>query len=242
LTGKRKNLIGKEGNVERLRDRREALEKVEDGLMTRFDGHDGSGCGEDAGLLDEVRGTEVRADADVLDELGEGHHGRDVGEHARKVVLALHGRHAEIDDDVLDRGHMHELVLLYDRDLLDDDVRRLEAGIGVVGRLELFQSLLVELRLEILEHKGELEDLDGARVDGTSERRSPRGEWDKEGSNREKCGNTHFQYLLVLFGVSSWISPAVCVPEVVEGKAKEWTRGATGLPREIYLQDDHQRL
>ena len=120
--GKSKNLIGKEGNVERLRDRREALEEVEDGLMTRFDGHDGGSGGEDAGLLDEVRSTEVRANADVLDELREGHHGRDVGEHARKVELALYRRLTESDDDVLDGGHMHELVPLDDRDLLDDDV------------------------------------------------------------------------------------------------------------------------
>lgn len=204
--------------------------------MTRFDGDDGSGGGEDAGLLDEVRGAEVSADADVLDELGKGHHGGDVGEHARKVVLAHHRRLAKADDEVLDGRHVHELVLLDDRDLLDDDVGRLEAGVDKVGRLELLQGLLVELRLEVLEHKGEFfllfagsgsgsafsperqeagdrltKDLDGARVDGTCERRSPRGERDKESSNREESGDTHFQCLLGLSG-TSWISPAVCVP------------------------------
>jgi len=86
--GKGKNLIGKEGDVERLRDEREALEEVEEGLVARFDGHDGTGRSEDARVLDEVCSTKVRPDADVLHKLGDRHHGFDIHEHARKVELA----------------------------------------------------------------------------------------------------------------------------------------------------------
>jgi len=46
---------------------------------------------------------------------------------------------------------MDGLVDLDDRELGDGDVGREETGIEEVGRLEFFQRLRVELRLEVLE-------------------------------------------------------------------------------------------
>src|SRR5579863_7718489 len=63
--GNSKNLVGKKGDVERLRDDRGSLEEVEDGLVARFDGRNGSGRSEDARVLDKVCSTKERPDADV---------------------------------------------------------------------------------------------------------------------------------------------------------------------------------
>lgn len=80
--GNGQNLRGSEGDVERLRDGRTALEDVQHGLVTRLDGEDGSGAREDAGVIDEMRSAKVGADADVLDDARERHHGRNIDEHA----------------------------------------------------------------------------------------------------------------------------------------------------------------
>ena len=212
-TGNSKNLVGKERNIERLRDERIALEQVEEGLVARFDGHDGSGRSEDARVLDEVCGTEVRPDTNVLNELGDRHHGRDVHEHARKVEGASRQRRlAKADNEFLDGGHMDGLVDLDDRDLGDGDVGRRETGAEKVGRLEFGQALRVELGLEVLEDEGKFcfiflvkeksrihqsppprvrtekswrltEDLQAGSVNGTWKWRSPHGEWGKESSS-----------------------------------------------------------
>jgi hypothetical protein len=99
--GDGQNLIGKEGDVERLWDGWHALEEVQNGLVTRFDGRDGRGGREDARVLHEVRSAEVRPDADVLDDLREIHHSRDIREHGRKVELALRRHLTERHDDFL---------------------------------------------------------------------------------------------------------------------------------------------
>ena len=67
LRRKRQHLVETEGDVVRLRDGCGALEEVQDGLVTRFDGRDGNGHGEDARVIDEVGNTEV------LDESGACH-------------------------------------------------------------------------------------------------------------------------------------------------------------------------
>jgi hypothetical protein len=54
----------------------------------------------------------------------------------------------------IDGRDVDRLVLLDDRDLLNDDLRLLE-NTGKVRRLELLQCLGIELRLENLEHGGE---------------------------------------------------------------------------------------
>lgn len=86
--GDGKNLLGKKGDVEGLRDGRGALEQVQHGLMARLDGHNGSGGSQDARVLDEVRSTKVRANADVFYESCDRHHSRDIHEHAREVERA----------------------------------------------------------------------------------------------------------------------------------------------------------
>ena len=97
-------------------------------------------------------GTKVRPDANVLNKLGDRDHGRDIHEHARKVERASRQwRLAKADDEFLDGGHMDGLVDLDDRDLGNGDVGRRETGAEKVGRLEFFQPLRVELRLEVLE-------------------------------------------------------------------------------------------
>jgi len=69
--GNGQNLRGREGDVERLRDGRAALEDVQHGLVARLDGEDGSGAREDARVIDEMRSAKVGADADVLDDARE---------------------------------------------------------------------------------------------------------------------------------------------------------------------------
>jgi hypothetical protein len=80
-----KNLIGKKGEVERLGDGRCALENVQNGAVARLDGHDGSGSSEDARILDEVRSTQIRGDANMLYDPCDGDHGRYISECSRKV-------------------------------------------------------------------------------------------------------------------------------------------------------------
>jgi hypothetical protein len=100
------DLAESEGGVERLRDGRGALEEVEDGLVTRFDGGDGSGHGEDARVTDEVGSTEVPAEADVLDESGARHHGWDIREQGRGLKGAIQRHPAQGDQG----GGMDRLV------------------------------------------------------------------------------------------------------------------------------------
>jgi len=179
------DLAESEGDVERLRDGRGALEEVEDGLMTRFDGGDGSGHGEDARVIDEVDSTEVPADADVLDESGARHHGWDIREQGRRVKRAIQRRPAEGDEGSLDGGDVGGLVGLDGREGGDGDLSRGETGVGKVGRVERLQRLLVELRLERLEGGSEGQDLDGGSVSGTWKWRSRHGERSKESSSRD---------------------------------------------------------
>ena len=101
-TGNSKNLVGKERNIERLRDERIALEQVEEGLVARFDGHDGCGGSQNARVLDEVRSTKVRAHTDVFYDPSDCHHSRDIHEHAREVERASRRWFlAECNDDFL---------------------------------------------------------------------------------------------------------------------------------------------
>jgi len=117
-----KNLFESEGDVERLRDGRGAFEEVEDGLVTRFDGRNGSGHGEDARVSDELCSTEVRADADDLDKSGALQHGFDIGEQGRQVERASQRRPAQGDEGSLDGGDMDGLVGLDGREDGDGDV------------------------------------------------------------------------------------------------------------------------
>jgi len=120
--------------------------------VARFNGHDGSGRSKDTRVLDKVCSTKVRPDADVLNELGNRYHGFHIHEHARKIELASgQWRLAKADYEFLEGRNVDGLVDLDDRDLGDSDVGREETGIGKVGRLEFFQRLRVELRLEVLE-------------------------------------------------------------------------------------------
>ena len=100
--GNGKNLLGKEGYVEGLRDGRGALENVQQGLVARLDGHDGCGGSQNARVLDEVRSTKVRAHTDVFYDPSDCHHSRDIHEHAREVERASRRWFlAECNDDFL---------------------------------------------------------------------------------------------------------------------------------------------
>jgi len=83
--GNSKNLIGKKWDVKRLRDGRSSLEDIQNGVVARLDSHDGSGGSQDARILDEVRSTQIRADAHILYDPCDRDHGRNVNEGSRKV-------------------------------------------------------------------------------------------------------------------------------------------------------------
>jgi hypothetical protein len=77
---------------------------------------------------------------------------------------------------------------------------------------------------------GLTENLDGAIVDGTRERRSPRGEWGKESSSREECGDTHFQYLLISWCVAGDGSALLYVCLSLKIKVKNGPGARPGCP------------
>jgi hypothetical protein len=100
--GNGKNLLGKEGDVKRLGDGRATLEKVQYGLVARFDGQDGSGGSQDARVFDEVRSTKVCANAHVFHNPCDRHHSRDINEGAREVEFATRRRfRTERNEDFL---------------------------------------------------------------------------------------------------------------------------------------------
>jgi len=86
-----KDFIGKKGEVERLGDGRCTLENVQNGTVARLNGHDGSGSSQDARVLDEVRSTQIGADANMLYDPCDGDHGRYISEGSRKVEFATRG-------------------------------------------------------------------------------------------------------------------------------------------------------
>lgn len=97
-----KNLLGKERNVECLRDGRGTRENVQYGLVARFDRHDGSGGSQDARVPYQVRSTKVRANADVFYDPCGRQHGLDVNEDAREIERATRRRfHTERSKDAL---------------------------------------------------------------------------------------------------------------------------------------------
>jgi hypothetical protein len=68
----------------------------------------------------------------------------------------MKGRTGMIKDAYLDGGDMGSLIALDNCDLLDGDFGGREPGTGEVVSLEFAQSLLVELRLKLLEDKSKV--------------------------------------------------------------------------------------
>jgi hypothetical protein len=139
-----KNLTGTQGEVERCGDGRSTLEHVQHGTVARLDCHDASSISQDAWVSDEVRSTQIRPDANVLDDTRSRDHGLHIREHRRKVVCATRGRCTaertdnglwgvincqkkdgkmeEKRDTYLDNGDMGALIVLDGCDLLDGAV------------------------------------------------------------------------------------------------------------------------
>lgn len=87
-TGDSKHLVGRERDVERLRDGSRVVDEVKDRLVTRFDRHNRRGRGEHRRVGDEVGGSEVRGNADVLDSAGDWRHSGDGRQGTGEVELA----------------------------------------------------------------------------------------------------------------------------------------------------------
>ena len=86
--GDGEHLVGRERDVERLRDGSRVVDEVKDRLVTRFDRHNRRGCGEHRGIGDEVSRSEVRGNADVLDSAGDWRHSGDGRQRTGEVELA----------------------------------------------------------------------------------------------------------------------------------------------------------
>lgn len=82
-----KDFTGGEWDVERLRDRATTVEDVEDGLVTSLNSQDGSGSRQQHWVGDEMCGTEVRSNSEVLDETGGSGHGWHIVQCIAKVEL-----------------------------------------------------------------------------------------------------------------------------------------------------------
>lgn len=177
--GNGKNLLGKEGDVKRLGDGRGTRENVQNGLVARFDGYDGSGGSQDIQVLNEVRGTKVCANADIFYDSSGRQKSLGITEDTREIKRATRRWFlAERNEDILgssvkkwrkewgplgwgmtnaylDGGDMGSLVLLDDRDLRDGNIARLETDIHEIGRLEFAQCFLVEFCFELFENGSE---------------------------------------------------------------------------------------
>ena len=84
--------------------------------MTRFDGQGGGDHGEDARVVDEVGSTEVRRDAEVLDDSRASHHGWDIREQGQRVNRASQRRPAQCDEGLRNSGDVGRLVRFDDLD------------------------------------------------------------------------------------------------------------------------------
>jgi hypothetical protein len=91
-------------------------------LVTGFDGEDGGSGGKDLGVRDEVGGTHVGSNTDVLNDTGYGSHGGDISEGTVKVEVASRGdRRAEGGKSFGQEGKMGGLISGDGRELLRDD-------------------------------------------------------------------------------------------------------------------------
>ena len=150
-----KNLIGEKGEVERIGDGRGLLEKVKHGTVARLDCQDGSGTSQDPLVLNEVRSTQIRGNANMLYDPCSCNHGRYISEDSRKVEFATRGwfgaergedglvpenrqkdEEGRITNTYFESFDMGTLVELDGFDLLDGGLCGCETGTSEVVRLE----------------------------------------------------------------------------------------------------------
>jgi len=146
--GKGEDLLRGQRGVEGLGDGHDLCDGAGQGLVTRLDGENAAGCGEDLGVCDELGGSEVGRHADVLEDGGCAEHARGVGE--SKVVLAsLYGLSTGLGEGSLEQN---DVLLLRLANLLQVGylLRGQSKGLEVCSR-ELGETLAVKGLFEQLE-------------------------------------------------------------------------------------------